>query len=644
MFSLLIPPISDCFMPTLGVAQIAAYLKEKKISCVIHDLSIDFIRYCATLCDTFDKEYVHLLGDGKNISDLSNAKKRLNLISALQTEFRMSTESVFFCFDWRNKEKLVNYVRKKSEPECLLCNLPVLRNIAENSNYIGFSVSYEGQFLLSLIMAKIIKQINSKAIVIFGGSFFYNYFKECAHLISDFNYVDYLIMGPGEVVVENIITNNFQAIDCDKGFRFTKVNNLSCVDSTLQSDVPLVYKPYFNDIKFDRYLSKENAFPYMIKNRCYYGLCNFCNGDKINNQSASKDVVQAFENINSISRDIGVYNVYIVDAAISPVDLRKISKLDFPIDVRWIANARFEKNMADPHLWFDLKKSGCVMIRFGFESGSQRVLDLMRKGTDITVVSDILRMSYNAGIKNHVYVMFGYPGETSEDRQETINFLYNHRNFIYSYSVSVFDPVPNTFAYNELLRRLGRDEYSHRDLLDILYPTEDFFYQIVQDIKYLNKKIGHFCRTNGEWGEKNKNSGEFYSANIFSKESDSCHELIIPGCVTIFPVTNKISRLTLPYKYVLNEKTDHKISQATMIDLESNSIFMLNISWYWIKHLREGFAGSMETFISKTCQPRDKVMELISILTKYTNCVHAPSIEYTCENKYFSVIEYSESF
>ena len=119
---------------------------------------------------------------------------------------------------------------------------------------------------------------------------------------------------------------------------------------------------------------------------------------------------------------------------------------------------------------------------------------------------------------------------------------------------------------------------------------------------------------------------------------------IIPGYVTTFPVTNKISRLKLPYKYILNEKTDHKISQATLIDLESNSIFMLNISQYWIKHLQEGFAGSIEKFISKTRQPYDKVMELISILAKYTNCVHTPGIEYTYENKYFSVIEYSESF
>ena len=200
--------------------------------------------------------------------------------------------------------------------------------------------------------------------------------------------------------------------------------------------------------------------------------------------------------------------------------------------------------------------------------------------------------------------------------------------------MSIFDPVPNTSAYHELVQRVGRDKYSHQDLLDILYPTEDFFYQIVRDIKHLNKKIGHLCRTNGEWGEKNKNSGEFYSANVFSKESDSCHEL------TTFPVTNKISCLKLPYKYVLNEKTDHKISKATLIDLESNSVFVLNISQYWIEHLQEGFAGTIEKFISKICQPRDKVMELISILARYTNCVRAPSIEYTCENKYFSIIEY----
>jgi len=186
---------------------------------------------------------------------------------------------------------------------------------------------------------------------------------------------------------------------------------------------------------------------------------------------------------------------------------------------------------------------------------------------------------------------------------------------------------------------MNRNVYLHQDLLDILYPTENFFNNIVFDIVRLNGKIGQDCRINGEWGEKNKDSGKFYSDNVFTNESCMSNELVILSYMIVTPFTDRIFSLTLPYNYELNEITNEKISSARLVDLESNTMVTLNISCHWLKYLQEGVVGSIEEFVSKTNQPRDKVIELISILSKYTNCVRASNIKRTCKNRYFSIIE-----
>ena len=59
MFSLIIPPIADCFMPLLGIPQISGYLKSRGINCRLYDISIDFIEQMTS--DNFIKSYIERL-------------------------------------------------------------------------------------------------------------------------------------------------------------------------------------------------------------------------------------------------------------------------------------------------------------------------------------------------------------------------------------------------------------------------------------------------------------------------------------------------------------------------------------------------------------------------------------------------------
>ena len=64
-----------------------------------------------------------------------------------------------------------------------------------------------------------------------------------------------------------------------------------------------------------------------------------------------------------------------------------------------------------------------VRMTTGLESGSQRVLNLMRKGTRIDRTERAIRAAHAAGISVRVTMITGYPGETAEDVRETTAFI-----------------------------------------------------------------------------------------------------------------------------------------------------------------------------------------------------------------------------
>lgn len=70
-----------------------------------------------------------------------------------------------------------------------------------------------------------------------------------------------------------------------------------------------------------------------------------------------------------------------------------------------------------------LKRSGCVQVWIGAESGSQRIIDAMDRRVDVGQVRTMLRESKRAGIGTGTFIMLGYPGETEADILETVEHL-----------------------------------------------------------------------------------------------------------------------------------------------------------------------------------------------------------------------------
>ncbi len=95
-----------------------------------------------------------------------------------------------------------------------------------------------------------------------------------------------------------------------------------------------------------------------------------------------------------------------------------------------------------------LKRAGCFRIWIGAESGSQRIIDLMKRQVDINKVAEMMQMTRKFGIEAGTFIMVGYPTETKKDIELTIDYLKkaNPEQF----TITVAYPIKGTGLYNQI--------------------------------------------------------------------------------------------------------------------------------------------------------------------------------------------------
>lgn len=114
-----------------------------------------------------------------------------------------------------------------------------------------------------------------------------------------------------------------------------------------------------------------------------------------------------------------------------------------------------------------MRKAGCWEISFGIESGSQPILDFIKKGITLDEIRKVIALTRDAGIKAGGYFIAGHPGETIATLRETMQFARGIK--LDSFQISFMCPFPGTELY-EIADRYG--EFNRNwDELNIWTPV-----------------------------------------------------------------------------------------------------------------------------------------------------------------------------
>lgn len=215
------------------------------------------------------------------------------------------------------------------------------------------------------------------------------------------------------------------------------------------------------------YLAPGFILPYAASSGCYWNKCLFCPETAEENPYFPLGTDHVLAELIPLVEKYRPIVVHFLDNAVSPALMKALTQQD--LGVPWYGFARACPQLADPDFCHALRRSGCVMLKLGLESGDQQVLDAMHKGIELTMVAKVLKALQSAGIMTYVYLLFGTPSEDENSARRTLEFTVQHQAEIGFLNLAIFNlPVGGAEA-----RSLDVSEFYDGDLslyTDFVHP------------------------------------------------------------------------------------------------------------------------------------------------------------------------------
>ena len=399
-----------------------------------------------------------------------------------------------------------------------------------DSQIVGFTC-YDCTLLFSLEIAKRLKAHSPDTLIVLGGrSTTMNDGAKGLDLLKNSN-VDAVVFGEGDETLPEMCT-----ILKEKG-HFEKIPGLAFKEDgqIIQGEIrnpigsmDVIPFPDYGDFDLTRYNNSECLD--MFSCRGCINTCHFCNDQSFFKRFRSRSGKSLLTEVKyHMTQHPNVKFFNFSDSALNG-SLKTVYEfsellLENNIKIMWGGFAIVRKEMT-PEALNLMAKAGCVFLTYGIESGSEKVRKHMNKIRFTNeLATKVLKDTHNAGIKAFVDFMFGYPTETEEDFQMSLDFLlHNHKwidNAFPSYALTAI--IPDTYLYNNP-EEFGMEE-SNKHI--IFWETKDGKNTFMTRMNWYIR----FCKLCMDLGldvtdpekkeDKWKVMGSYYS---FKRDFDKVHE------------------------------------------------------------------------------------------------------------------------
>ncbi len=270
--------------------------------------------------------------------------------------------------------------------------------------------------------------------------------------------LDVVVIGEGEETLTDLAskyceTSNLN-LDEVKGivYRDNKTGNIKLNQPRpLIEDLNSIPFPARHLVPFESYGSTKDKTSDMITSRgCVYS-CGYCSSSLVMGKKfRSRSPENVVDEIEELQENYQIKDIAFMDDTFM-LNKRRANAIADEIksrglDIGFVASSRVD--MVDRNLLEKLKSAGLSTLYYGVESGSQRVLNLMKKGITLKQAENAVKSAKDIGVEVLTSFILGFPGETGEEIEETINFSIK-LDADYS-QFSILTPFPGTPIYNEL--------------------------------------------------------------------------------------------------------------------------------------------------------------------------------------------------
>jgi radical SAM superfamily enzyme YgiQ (UPF0313 family) len=292
---------------------------------------------------------------------------------------------------------------------------------------IGISAIYPDQLMCSLIVARLIKKINPQAFVLLGGSQVTAYLDTLIKASKMTPYIDALMVFEGEVGLTNLIKARHE------GKPVTDIENLYYKDGDHYSPSTKVgfkmklaeyHIPDYSGFDLKDYA--EPALALRTLRGCFWNKCSFCSYPTTGGAFSMTGEDFVISCIKDLQQKHGTVRFEFIDPSLPAAYLNKIAQaiLKEGLKVEWFSRANCQEEFANPEFARLLKQSGCLSLALGVESGTDRIIRLMRKQQKSKEAAiETIRVLREAGINVDIYGMIGFPTETVEEMEDTVDFI-----------------------------------------------------------------------------------------------------------------------------------------------------------------------------------------------------------------------------
>lgn len=307
-----------------------------------------------------------------------------------------------------------------------------LPELLDGIRVVGLSLNYLSQAVSTFALIGFLRQRFPDLTVVVGGGLVTSWLRRPDWRNPFGGLVDHMIAGPGEGPL------------------------LSLLGATAEPRQAAL--PAYDLFPLADYLSPGLVLPYSAAGGCWWNRCSFCPERAEGNPYRPVAVPQAVTELRTLAGRHRPALIHLLDNAVSPSLLSALAEK--PPGAPWYGFARIDDALADPDFCHALKRSGCVMLKLGLESGDQGVLDRLQKGIDLETAERVLENLRLAGIAVYGYLLFGTPAETEEDARRTLEFVVRHREAITVLNLAVF----NMPAYGDEAGEYGTEPFYGGDL------------------------------------------------------------------------------------------------------------------------------------------------------------------------------------